>query len=36
MGNTRGNKEYLGVDTTVLVAFLDKGHPDNRKTKIID
>ena len=35
MGNTRGNKEYLGVDTTVLVAFLDRGHPDNLKTKIL-
>ena len=23
------------VDTTVLVAFLDKGHPDNLKTKIL-
>jgi hypothetical protein len=34
MGNPRGNKEYLGVDTTVLVAFLDKEHPDNLKTKI--
>jgi hypothetical protein len=34
MGNTRGKKEYLGVDTTVLVAFLDKEHPDNLKTKI--
>jgi predicted nucleic acid-binding protein len=35
MGNTRGDKEYLGVDTNVLVAFLDKDHPDNPKTKML-
>jgi len=35
MGNTKGDKEYLGIDTNVLVAFLDKGHPDNPKTKIL-
>ncbi|MCD6456579.1 MAG: PIN domain-containing protein [Methanophagales archaeon] len=35
MGNTERDKEYLGVDTNVLVAFLDKEHPDNSKTKIL-
>ncbi len=35
MGNTKRDKEYLGVDTNVLVAFLDKEHPDNPKTKIL-
>lgn len=35
MGNTKRDKEYLGVDTNVLVAFLDKEHPDNLKTKIL-
>ncbi|MBL7118184.1 MAG: type II toxin-antitoxin system VapC family toxin [Candidatus Syntrophoarchaeum sp.] len=35
MGNTKGNKKYLGVDTNVLVAFLDKEHPDNSKTEIL-
>jgi len=35
MGNTKRDKEYLGIDTNVLVAFLDKGHPDNPKTKIL-
>ena len=28
MGNIKRDKEYLGVDTNVLVAFLDKEHPD--------
>ena len=35
MGNTERDKEYLGVDTNVLVAFLDKEHPDNSKTKLL-
>ena len=35
MGNTKENKKYLGVDTNVLVAFLDKEHPDNFKTEIL-
>mgnify|MGYP001126326842 CR=1 FL=1 len=35
MGNTERDKEYLGVDTNILVAFLDKEHPDNLKTKIL-
>lgn len=35
MGNTKRDKEYLGVDTNVLVAFLDKEHPDNPETKIL-
>ena len=29
MGNARGDKEYLGVDTNVPVAFFDKQHPDH-------
>lgn len=32
MGNARGYQEYLGVDTNILVSFLDKEHPDNFKT----
>jgi len=35
MGNTKRDKEYLGIDTNVLVAFLDKDHPDNQKTKVL-
>jgi|GEM_PF-393105 len=35
MGDGKRDKEYLGVDTNVLVAFLDKEHPDNPKTKIL-
>jgi len=35
MDNTKRNKKYLGIDTNVLVAFLDKEHPDNLKTEIL-
>jgi len=35
MGDTKRDKEYLGIDTNVLVAFLDKEHPDNPKTKML-
>ncbi|RZN65252.1 MAG: hypothetical protein EF806_01665 [Candidatus Methanoliparum thermophilum] len=35
MGNTKRDKEYLGIDTNVLVAFLDKEHPDNPKTEAL-
>lgn len=33
MEKTRRNKENLGIDTNILVAYLDKEHPDNPKTK---
>ncbi len=33
MEKTRRNKENLGIDTNILVAYLDKKHPDNPKTK---
>ena len=36
MGNTRRDKEYLGVDTNVLVAFLDKQHPDHLEAKRLE
>ena len=35
MDNAKRNKKYLGIDTNVLVAFLDKEHPDNLKTEIL-
>lgn len=35
MGDSRRDKEYLGIDTNVLVAFLDDDHPDNPKTRIL-
>ena len=33
MGNAREDKEHLGVDTNVLVSFLDAGHPDHKDAK---
>jgi len=36
MGSTRGDKEYLGVDTNVLVAFLDRQHPDHPEAKRLE
>ena len=33
MGDSRRDKEYLGVDTNVLVPFLDKQHPDHSEAK---
>ncbi|ATZ60989.2 MAG: tRNA(fMet)-specific endonuclease VapC [candidate division WS2 bacterium] len=30
MGDARGDKEHLGVDTNVLVSFLDAEHPDHK------
>jgi len=35
MGTAKRDKEYMGIDTNVLVAFLDKEHPDNSKTVIL-
>jgi predicted nucleic acid-binding protein len=32
MANSRGNQEYLGIDTNVLVAYLDGGHPSHKET----
>lgn len=32
MGNARGDQEDLGIDTNILVSFLDEEHPDNLKT----
>jgi len=33
MGHPKRDEEYLGIDTNLLVAFLDKDHPDHQKTK---
>lgn len=33
MDDARGDKEHLGIDTNVLVSFLDVGHPDHKDTK---
>ncbi|MDD2666691.1 MAG: type II toxin-antitoxin system VapC family toxin [Methanocellales archaeon] len=30
MGDARGDKGHLGIDTNVLVSFLDAGHPDHK------
>lgn len=32
MANSRGNQEYLGIDTNVLVAYLDGSHPSHKET----
>ncbi len=36
MGDNRRDKKYLGVDTNVLVAFLDKQHPDHPEAKRLE
>jgi len=33
MANPKGNQEHLGVDTNVLVAYLDGAHPLHAKTR---
>lgn len=33
MANTRRNQEYLGIDTNVLVAYLDRDHPFHEQTR---
>ncbi len=35
MADPKRNKEHLGVDTNILVAFLDKGHPEHARCKRI-
>jgi len=32
VANSGRDQEYLGVDTNVLVAYLDGGHPSHKKT----
>lgn len=32
MANTRRNQKYLGIDTNVLVAYLDEEHPKHNET----
>jgi predicted nucleic acid-binding protein len=32
MAHTRRNQEHLGIDTNVLVAYLDKDHPSHAET----
>ena len=32
MADTRGNQEHLGIDTNVLVAYLDAAHPNHKET----
>jgi predicted nucleic acid-binding protein len=36
MDYSRRDKKYLGVDTNVLVAFLDKKHPDHPEAKKLE
>jgi predicted nucleic acid-binding protein len=36
MGNNRRDKEYLGVDTNVLVSFFDEQHPDHPEAKRLE
>ena len=36
MDYPRRDKKYLGVDTNVLVAFLDKKHPDHPEAKKLE
>jgi predicted nucleic acid-binding protein len=33
MAHPRRNQEYLGIDTNVLVAYLDKEHPLHNRTE---
>jgi len=33
MANTRRDQEYLGIDTNVLVAYLDHEHPQHDKVR---
>jgi len=33
MAHSRGDKEYLGIDTTALVAYLDYNHPYHRRVE---
>jgi predicted nucleic acid-binding protein len=33
MAKTRRNQEHLGIDTNVLVAYLDKDHPAHKRTE---
>ena len=33
MAYSKGNKEYLGIDTNVMVAYLDHDHPNHSQTK---
>jgi hypothetical protein len=32
MADTRRNQEHLGIDTNVLVAYVDAGHPSHAET----
>jgi len=33
MAHSRRDQEHLGIDTNVLVAYLDAGHPAHRRTE---
>ncbi len=33
MAYSQGNQEYLGIDTNILIAYLDRDHPNHRKTE---
>jgi predicted nucleic acid-binding protein len=33
MADTRRNQEHLGIDTNVLVAYVDAGHPSHAETE---
>lgn len=36
MGNAGRDQGYLGIDTNILVSFLDKRHPDHKNAKKIE
>ncbi len=33
MANSRRDQEHLGIDTNVLVAYLDRDHPSHKRTE---
>lgn len=35
MADARRNQEHLGIDTNVLVAYLDAGHPSHGETEFL-
>ncbi len=35
MADTRRNQGHLGIDTNVLVAYLDAGHPSHKETEFL-
>lgn len=35
MADARRDQEHLGIDTNVLVAYLDAGHPSHKETEFL-